>query len=109
MRILKESVPFSEVLAHYEEEHSGYEGYEIGLVYLNAANQRCQGTWTLVSLSSSHVARVLLPSHHHDIEVIPPSGLRVSEAVQRLKDLPKDQMQNCWKRIRGISPSWSGA
>jgi len=103
MDILKENVSFDEVLAHYRQEHSGWEGYAIGLDYLNASNKRYQGKWTLVLLSSADIAGVMLPSHNHPIEVIPPSGLSVSDAAQRLKSLPKDQMSNCWKRICGIN------
>jgi hypothetical protein len=97
MEIIKENVPFDEVLADYHQEHNGWEGYEIGLIYLNASDKRYQGKWTLVLLSSADIASVMLPSHNHPIEVIPPSGLSVSEAAQRLKALPKDQMSNCWK------------
>jgi hypothetical protein len=103
MEILKENVPFDEVLAHYYQEHSGWEGYEIGLEYLTAANTQYQGKWTLVLLSCDNIASAMLPLHNHPIEVIPPSGLSVSKAAQRLKALPKDQMPNCWQRICGIS------
>jgi hypothetical protein len=42
----------------------------------------------------------MLPYHrHHGFEVIPQSGLSVSAAVERLKQLPKDHMPDCWKRI----------
>jgi hypothetical protein len=44
----------------------------------------------------------MLPSHRHGLEVIPQSGLSVPAAVQRLKDLPKEQMPKCWDRITGI-------
>src|ERR1039457_4164719 len=76
MRILKESVPFDEILACYEQENRGWPGYAIGIDYLNAANARCQGKWTLMSLSKADVSSVMLPYHrHHGFEVIPQSGL----------------------------------
>jgi len=103
MEILKERVPFNEVLAHFEEEHTGWEGYKIGLIYLHDANQRWQGKWTLVLLSRADIASVMLPAHNHTIEVIPPSGSSVADAARRLKCLPKEQMQNCWQRICGIN------
>jgi hypothetical protein len=70
MQILKEDVPFNEILAHYEQEHRGWEGYSIGLDYLNAANDRCQGRWTLVLLSRADIVSVTLPAYNHPIEVI---------------------------------------
>jgi hypothetical protein len=103
MRILKHAVQFDEILQHYERENRGWDGYTIGLEYLTAANRRCQGRWTLVLLSRADVANVMLPSHNHEIEVIPSAGLSVSAAVQRLRDLPKDQMKDCWTRICGIN------
>jgi|ERR1035437_3722689 hypothetical protein len=99
MRILKEVVPFDEILECYADEHHGWKGYEIGLEYLTSANRRCQGRWTLVLLSDADIANVMLPSHNHPIEVIPASGLSVYEAVQRLKQLPKDRIPDCWERI----------
>jgi hypothetical protein len=102
MQILKENVPFREILQRYNEEHSGWEGYEIGLEYLNAANERCNSKWALVLLSSDDILRVMLPPHSHPIEVIPKAGLSVSDSVQRLKQLPKEEMPNCWQRICGI-------
>jgi hypothetical protein len=102
MRILKEAVPFDEILTCYEEENRGSEGHDVGLQYLHCANTRCKGRWTLASLSSGDIANVMLPWHRHDLEVIPWSGLSVPAAVQRLKQLPKEQMPKCWKRISGI-------
>jgi hypothetical protein len=95
MRILKEKVPFDEIRRRYDEEHRGWKGYSIGLDYLTTANERCQGRWTLVLLSGADIANVMLPWHKHEIEVIPPTGLSVAEAAQRLKQLPKDQMPDC--------------
>jgi Family of unknown function (DUF6309) len=102
MRILKEDVLFDEILQRYEAENRDWKGYAIGLEYLTAANRRCQDRWTLVLLSGADISSVMLPSHNHPIEVIPPSGLSVSEAVQRLKQLPKDLVPDCWERICGI-------
>jgi hypothetical protein len=102
MRIVKEAVPFDEILRCYEEENRGYEGYDIGLQYLHAANARCQGRWTLVSLAATDIPSVMLPWHRHGLEVIPESGLSVSAAVERLKQLRKDQMPKCWERISGL-------
>lgn len=102
MRILEENVRFDELLQDYEEENRGWDGYAIGLEYVTAANRRCQGRWTLVLLSCADVGSVMLPPHNHPIEVIPPPGLSVSEAVHRLKGLPKDRIPNCWERICGI-------
>ena len=34
--------------------------------------------------------------------MIPQSGLSVPAAVERLKQLPKDQMPDCWERISKI-------
>jgi hypothetical protein len=102
MRIVKAAVPFDEILACYEVEHRGWEGYDIGLQYLHAANTRCQGRWALVLLSKTDIAGLMLPWHNHTIEVIPQSGLSVPAAVERLKQLPKDQMPDCWERISKI-------
>ncbi len=100
MRIVKATVSLEEeILRDYELEHRGWPGYAIGLEYLHAANTRWQGRWSLVLLSATDIANVILPSHNHPIEVIPPSGLSVFAAVQRLKQLPKDQMPECWGRI----------
>jgi hypothetical protein len=44
----------------------------------------------------------MLPSHNHPIQGIPPPGLSVSDAVHRLRQLPKDQIPECWKRISRI-------
>ncbi len=100
MKILREAVPFDEILRTYKEENRDWPGYAIGIDYLNEANARCQGKWRLVSLSNTDVSSVILPYHRHEgFEVIPPLGLSVSAAVERLKQLPKEQMRDCWKRI----------
>ena len=99
MRIVKEAVPFDEILRSYEEENRGWPGFAVGIDYLTAANTRCQGRWTLVSLSRTDIPSVMLPRHSRGLEVIPQSWLSVSAAVQRLKHLPKDQMPDCWERI----------
>jgi len=99
MRIMEEAVPFDEIFRCYEEENRGWLGFAVGIDYLTAANTRCQGRWTLVFLSDADIVRVMLPLHNHPLEVIPQSGLSVSAAVQRLKQLPKDQMPDCWERI----------
>lgn len=102
MGIVKEAVSFDEIQACYEEENRGWEGHNVGLEYLRAANTRCKGRWALVSLSSGDIASVMLPWHRHGLEVIPQSGLSVPAAVQRLKHLPKEQMPKCWERITGL-------
>jgi hypothetical protein len=103
MRILKQPVSYEqEVLRDYEGEHRGFEGYQIGLDYLNAANTRWRGRWGLALLSPTEIANVMLPLHRHPIEVIPQSGLSVAAPVQRLRKLPKDQMPKCWERIDKI-------
>jgi len=105
MRIVKEAVPFEEILLDYDKEHLGWPGYAIGLEYLHAANTRCQGRWTLVLVSQTDIAGVMLPWHRHGLEVIPQSGLSVSAAVQRLTRLPKNQMPKCWERISKLGES----
>jgi hypothetical protein len=100
MRPVKEGVLFEEeILPCYESENRGWPGYAAGLPYLTEANTRCQGKWTLVLLSAMDISSVMLPSHNHPIAVIPQTGLSVSAAVQRLRQLPKDQMPECWDRI----------
>jgi Family of unknown function (DUF6309) len=100
MRIVKEGVSFEqEILACYERENSGWPGFAVGLDYLRAANTRCRGRWSFVLLSATDIASVKLPLHNHPIEVIPQSGLSVSAAVERLRQLPKHQMPECWERI----------
>ena len=102
MRIIKAGVDFSKVLRDYDVEHRGFAGYDISLQYLYAANTRWQGRWGLVLLSAPDIAKVMLPSHNHPIAVIPQSGLSVHAAVQRLQQLPKEQMPECWERISKI-------
>jgi hypothetical protein len=102
MQPVKKDVPFEEILRCYELENRGWDGFAVGLDYLRAANTRCHGRWTLVSLSATDIPSVKLPWHRHDLEVIPQSGLSVSAAVERLKHLPKDQMTDCWGRITGL-------
>ena len=103
MRIVKQPVSYEgEVLRDYEAEHRGFEGYDIGLVYLRDANKRWQGRWSLVLLSATDIVNVSLPWHNHPIEVIPRSGLSVSAAAGRVRQLPKEQMPNCWERISKI-------
>jgi hypothetical protein len=103
VQIVKQRVSYEEeILRDYEAEHCGFEGYEIGLDYLRAANTHWQGRWSLVLLSAADIANVMLPLHHHGIEVIPQSGLSVSAAVQRVRWLPKEQMPKCWDRISKI-------
>ena len=100
MQIIKAAVGFKEeVLRDYEVEHRGFAGYDIGLQYLDTANTRCQGKWGLVLLSAPEIAKIVLPAHNHPIAVIPESGLSVYDAAQRLQQLPKDQMPDCWERI----------
>jgi hypothetical protein len=101
MRVVKEGISFEkEILQCYELENRGSKGYEVGLQYLQAANLRCEGRWTLLLLSGTDIASVILPLHNHPIEVIPQAGLSVDAAVERLRHLPKDQMPDCWERIR---------
>ena len=50
-------------------------------------------------LLSADIADVMLPLHRHPIEVIPQSGLSLSAAVERLRQLPKNQMPTCWENI----------
>jgi hypothetical protein len=102
MRTLKESVSFDEeIMPTYELENSEatLEAFRVGQTYLTNANGRCQGRWSLALISKEDIANVMLPSHNHPIEVIPQSGLSVSAAVQKLRQLPKDQMPECWERI----------
>src|SRR5437667_1159311 len=101
MRVVKEDVPFEkEILPCYERENIGWPGFAVGIDYLTEANTRCQGRWTLVLLSATNIASVMLPWHrHHHFEVIPQGGLSVSAAVERLRQLPKGQMSDCWERI----------
>jgi hypothetical protein len=100
MQIVRDAVSFEEeILPCYERENSGSKGFAVGLEYLRAANTRCQGTWTLVLLSGADIADVMLPLHRHPIEVIPQSGLSVSAAVERVRQLPKNQMPTCWENI----------
>ena len=100
MRVIKPTVGFEEeILRDYEVEHNGFDGYAIGLEYLDAANRRWLGRWSLVLLSTMEIANIMLPSHNHPIAVIPQPGLPVYAAVQRVQQLPKDQMPECWERI----------
>jgi hypothetical protein len=102
MRIVKAVSFEQEVLRDYETEHRGYDGYEISLKYLHEANTRWQGRWSLVRLNATDIANIILPGHNHPITVVPPSGLSVFDAVQRFKQIPKDQIPECWKRISAI-------
>lgn len=102
MRIVKAARYDQEILQDYEAEHCGYPGYNIGLQYLHEANTRCKAKWSLVVISATEIANILLPPHNHPIEVIPPSGLSVLAAVRRLKELSKQQMPECWERISKI-------
>src|ERR1700681_297526 len=105
MQIVRDAVSFEEeILPCYERENSGSKGFAVGLEYLRAANTRCQGTWTLVLLSAD-IADVMLPLHRHPIEVIPQSGLSVSAAVERVRQLPKNQMPTCWENISSYKGS----
>jgi hypothetical protein len=98
--MLKEAVAFQEeIMRFYELENRESKEFAVGQEYLTAANTRCQGRWTLVLVSGTDIASVMLPLHRHPIEVIPESGLSVFSAVQRLQQVPKDQMPKCWDNI----------
>jgi len=102
MRTLKEAVSFDEeIMPTYELQNSEatLEAFRVGQDYLRNANARCHIKWSLALISKEDIANVVLPWHKHGFEVIPQSGLSVSTAVQRLKQLPKDQMPKCWIRI----------
>ncbi|HEX3742206.1 MAG TPA: DUF6309 family protein [Terriglobales bacterium] len=97
---MPKAVAFEEVRDCYKTEHDRTEGFDVGLDYLEAANNICGGKWTLMLLSSRDIPNVMVPAHNHDIDVVPKGQLlSVSAALQRLQQLPKEKTLKCWDRI----------
>jgi hypothetical protein len=95
------SVEFQEVRANFLRENSGTpdrNGWPLGA--LEAANRQF-GCWTLEILSPEEVRSVMLPWHSHGVNLVPPEGLAVSEALKRLAQL--DQSSECHRRIQQFS------
>jgi len=96
-------VPFDEVRGVFLQQNPdpAFRSTRYALGLLEAADRRF-GSWFKVTLSSEDVPGVMLPPHREgDFELIPPSGLRVSEVVSRVDLLPPVHV--CRQRIEDVS------
>jgi hypothetical protein len=65
---------------------------------LEVANKQF-GKWTRVVLIPEEVRAVMLPYHiHKGVQLVPPTGSSVSEAIEKLDSV--DRLSECYKRIQ---------
>jgi len=101
--VIESKVSFDQVREVFVQQNPdpalGTTEYALGL--LEAANRRF-GAWSKVTLSSEDMLRIMLPPHRHDgFELIPPSGLAVSDVLKRVELLPRSHI--CSRRIEELS------
>jgi hypothetical protein len=102
MRI-KNQVPFAHVREVFLRENPdmrfGSTDYALGL--LEVANQQLEG-WYEVLLSAEDILGVMLPPHRHEgLNLIPESGLVVSDALKKLELAPQSHV--CPQKIERLS------
>jgi hypothetical protein len=97
----KSAVAFTEVEATFIRENSATpERNDWPLGALRAADRQF-GNWASAVLVPGDILDVLLPHHAHGVDLVPPSGLTVREAVERLHLV--DRSTECYKRIEQFS------
>src|SRR5438270_5349919 len=101
-------VSFEEVLACFDAEHEVKPDNtnEHARNMLQAAQEKFNGTWTCATLEREDVLNIVLPHHISErgvIPLIPPTGLTVAAAVERLREISVREYQAanaiCWRKI----------
>jgi len=100
---MESQVSFGEVCQVFSRENPdpswGSTNYALGL--LRAANDQF-GSWQRRVLTQEDISRIMLPHHNHEyFELVPPSGLVVSDALGRLDLAPQSHV--CPRRIEQVS------
>ncbi len=101
MRVDVRLVPFDEVRAAFLRENDierGSNPWAHGAIEIA---QRQFGCWANVTLSLSDILGTMLPHHTHGVDLVPPSGSSVAEAIEKLRSVPLSQA--CRKNIEELS------
>ena len=101
--VIESKVSFDQVREVFLQQNPdlavGTTAYALGL--LEAANSQF-GAWSKAILSLEDMLGIMLPPHRHDgFELIPPSGLTVSDALRKAELLPRSHI--CSLRIEELS------
>jgi hypothetical protein len=67
---------------------------------LEAANRQF-GHWKRIVLTPEEIQTVMLPWHIHGVDLVPPSGSTVLEAIKKLDSV--DRVSECYRRIQQFS------
>lgn len=92
---------YDEVKDRFEQDNlstPGRNGFPRGA--LEIANRQFV-TWAYVILTPKEVLSVLLPKHDHAVNLIPPDGASVSEAISVLDRV--NRQTECYQRIEQFS------
>ncbi|SPE21904.1 conserved hypothetical protein [Candidatus Sulfotelmatobacter sp. SbA7] len=102
MRI-ENTVSFEQVCNAFSQENPAptFGSTDYALRLLGAADRQFGG-WFRTVLSLDDIMGVMLPPHRHEgLELIPPSGLTVSDAVRNVESVPQSHI--CRQRIETLS------
>lgn len=105
-------VPFDEVLACFREEHAVDRVHEFNTNgktdrTLCALDARTRGWWR-AHLSADEVLDVILPWHESEggqFKLVPPTGLSVAQAVERLRPAAARFAEDsplCWAKLQRV-------
>ena len=104
-----ERVIFELLIEEFSLAHgAGYEPNRGALIGLNKANEKF-GNWVRRELELAEVLEVILPYHAHwgdpdkdAVLLVPPEGITLQEAVDRLKTLQDFEATNptCWQSMQ---------
>jgi hypothetical protein len=95
------AVSFDDVKATFLRENATTpERNDWPLGALRVANQQF-GNWVSVRLAPDELLSVMLPHHAHGVNLVPPAGLSVSDAILRLDGI--DRSTECYTRIQQFS------
>jgi hypothetical protein len=101
-------VAFEEVLACFDKEHEvkpdNTNGHARSM--LQAAHEKFDGSWAFISLDREEILSIFLPHHISEggaIPLIPPTGLTVVDAVEKIRKISIRDYQSanavCWRKI----------
>lgn len=105
------TVPFPEVLAHFEQNHPVQDANTENTnaharACLEMANERVTGAWALVSLDSADAREIILPHHISEggtLPLIPPTGMTLGAAADKIREIGEQVYASanpvCWKKL----------